>query len=102
MPIAMRSDLVVPQPPIGVHQAARLDDLVDERLQAVRRAVGHAPQTNAPDLAAFVLDGGDDQDLLHGPAPSRTFLERADERLVDFDLARQRFPTGRTIARRSL
>jgi hypothetical protein len=93
MPIAMRSEPVVTHPPIGMHQAARLDDLVDEPLQAARRSVHHAPQSNATDLAALVLDGDDNEELLDGPTSGRAFLERADERLVDFDLARQPFPT---------
>jgi len=93
MPVAMRLQAVVPEPAIGVHQAAGLDDVVDERLQTVRRAIRDATEANPPEFPALVLHRDDRQDFLLRSAAAHAFLERPDERLVDLHLAGQAIPS---------
>lgn len=84
-PVAMRLDPVVPSHP---SVCTTLPGSTTSSMNVWRlSAAGDCGR-----FAAFVFNGDDNQHFLHGPASGRAFPERPDECLVDFDLARQRFP----------
>ena len=76
MAVPMALHPVVAEPAVGMDHAARLNDLVDEALQAVGRGMRHPPQTNPPNPAAALrLRRDDNERLRERAAPIQNRLE---------------------------
>ena len=94
VPVAVRLHAVVARPAIRVHLTARLDDVVDESLEALRRRVRHAAQPNPAEPLPNILGSDDNQGFFLGSAATDAILEAPDVRLVHFDVAGEPVPAG--------
>ena len=77
-----------------LHLTARLDDVVDESLEALRRRVRHAAQPNPAEPLPDILGSDDNQGFFLGSAATEAILEAPDVRLVHFDVAGEPVPAG--------
>ena len=75
-------------------EAAGLDDVDDEALEARGVDVGDKAQADAADVAVVHLDGNDDDRPVDGPAASDARLLLAQVRLVDLDAPRELIAIG--------
>ena len=89
IPVGLQVGVAVPA--IGVHAAARLDGLGDERLERLGGSIGDTGHPNAPDAAAHLFGRDHDQGFRRGRTPARP-PEPAHQGLVDLDLPGEPIP----------
>ena len=89
IPVGLQVGVAVPA--IGVHAAARLDGLGDERLERLGGSIGDTGHPNAPDAAAHLFGRDHDQGFRRGRPPARA-PEPAHQGLVDLDLPGEPIP----------
>ena len=91
MAVAMRLQPIVTQPPIGVYQTARFDDIVNKTLKTIGRRVRNTAQANATDpaTAAGLFYGYDNQGLFERPATPNPSFVGTQVGLVHLDFAVQ-------------